>query len=152
MTHRLALIVLTLTFITAGCQKKGSCCDNSPKTEMNATPQASLLDTHWELSVLRGAASVATEPGRMAFLTLSSKDNRAGGMASVNRFGGKYTLDGSKLTFSQIASTRMAGPEPLMKQEHAFEQALQATNAWRLTGNTLELLEGDSVLLTFTAR
>lgn len=149
MLRSVSLIALLLA-VVVGCQKKDSCCTTAAKAEMSA-PKASLVDTKWELTELNGVAPVATE-GPAVNITLSSKDSRVAGMSSVNRLMGSCKFDGNQLTFSQMASTRMAGPEPLMKQEQAFLQALQATKSYRITGGTLELLDGEKVLAKFAAK
>ncbi len=44
----------------------------------------------------------------------------------------------------------MACPEPLMRQEQLFSDALRATRSYRITGGKLELLDDGRTLATFT--
>jgi heat shock protein HslJ len=48
--------------------------------------------------------------------------------------------------------TMMSGPEPLMQQERAFIRALKGVRGYHLTGTTLRLLDGETVIATFKAR
>ena len=57
-----------------------------------------------------------------------------------------YELDGDRLGFGAVATTMMACPEPLMSRERAFIEALEATTAFRIEGETLELLAGEEVV------
>jgi heat shock protein HslJ len=45
----------------------------------------------------------------------------------------------------------MACPEPLMRRERAFVEALEATTAFRIEGETLDLLAGDEVVARLAA-
>lgn len=47
--------------------------------------------------------------------------------------------------------TMMACPEPLMAQERNFTDALRATKTYRISGQTLELRNGDRVVASFRA-
>ena len=44
----------------------------------------------------------------------------------------------------------MACPEPLMRQEQLFSDALRSTRSYRITGGKLELLDAGRTLATFT--
>ena len=48
-----------------------------------------------------------------------------------------------------ITMTRMAGPESLMQQEQAFLAALRTAKSFRVQGDVLELLDGETVLAKF---
>jgi heat shock protein HslJ len=43
----------------------------------------------------------------------------------------------------------MACPEPLMKQEQEFNEALTATGSYQINGNVLELLERKKAVARF---
>jgi copper homeostasis protein (lipoprotein) len=60
-------------------------------------------------------------------------------------------VDGSALTFGNLALTRMACAEG-MDQETAFLAALGNVRSWRISGDRLELLDtGGATLATFQA-
>ncbi|KAA1261531.1 META domain protein [Rubripirellula obstinata] len=54
-----------------------------------------------------------------------SADGTASGNTCVNRYSGNFNVDGNKLTFGQLATTRMAGPAALMDQEQRFLKAIE---------------------------
>ena len=93
----------------------------------------------WLLTELNGEATL---PGT----TLTAEfdeDGRVGGSSGCNSYNTTYVVDGNKLTFGeQAASTMMACPEPIMKQEGEFHQALADTATYEI--NDDELILSDS--------
>ncbi len=133
--------------LLAGCQTKPA-----PTAAVEApVAQLQLTEVDWRLVTLRGAAVTvpAGEPGPT--LRLDSTGLRASGSTGVNRFTGGYTLRGTDLKFQPLATTRMAGSPEAMSREAKFLQALSSVTAGRLTGATLELLAGDTVVASFAA-
>jgi heat shock protein HslJ len=62
------------------------------------------------------------------------------GNGGVNNYTAKYETTGSgEITISEVASTKMAGPEDLMAQEQQFFTALSASKTYQLRGETLEM-------------
>ncbi len=55
---------------------------------------------------------------------------KVSGNAGCNRFFGAYKVEGATLTFSPLAATRKACPEPLMTIERKFLDTLEATHAF----------------------
>jgi heat shock protein HslJ len=100
-------------------------------------------DITWQLVDVGGNEAVpAPAEDRAAYLRLNAKDKRATGYSGVNQFNGSYELNRKSLTFGPAAMTRRAGPEPLMKQEDAFTQAMINTSSWRAAGDDrIELLD-----------
>lgn len=89
-----------------------------------------------ELEDPRGPARLRLEGGRVT------------GSAGCNRLMGTYTLTGDRLRFEpSMASTMMACPEPLMSQEQAVHAALAEVASQRISGDVLELLDGEGGLL-----
>jgi len=73
-----------------------------------------------------------------------------GGNASVNHYGGPYTVDGVGIRIGPLAVTRMAGPEPAMTQETAVLADLGRAATFAVDGGALRLLdEAGGVLLVF---
>ena len=78
---------------------------------------------------------------------------RVGGLGGCNRFGGRYEMDGDKLSFSPLMATRMACRPDLMKAEQAFLDMLGKVKAMKLDGDRLELMDGaGKVLAVFDKR
>ena len=127
--------------LAEGCEsggdkkEKGSAAPEPP-------PPAKLEGTYWKLVDLDGAPVVAPDAdgGGEPHLLLDPNNKRAVGSGGVNRFSGSYTSDNNgALRFSPLAATKMAGPEPMMKQEDKFFAALSATTGYSLNDQTLEL-------------
>jgi heat shock protein HslJ len=72
---------------------------------------------------------------------------RATGYAGVNRFSGGYELDGTSLRFGPLATTRRAGPPEAELLEASVLTALGSTAGWKITGGSLELLDGTGARL-----
>jgi heat shock protein HslJ len=83
-------------------------------------------------------------------LVLQSQESRFAGSGGVNRLMGGYTLDGDSLTFSNAASTMMAGPPDAMAQEQVIAQALPSVRGFAIAGDELTLL-GDAGQPVFKA-
>jgi heat shock protein HslJ len=82
----------------------------------------------------------------------TTREKRVAGSGGCNRMMGSYTLDGGKLTFSQMAGTRMACPDG-MDVEQAFHAALGKVATWRIDGETLELFDaGGASVAEFESR
>ena len=60
-------------------------------------------------------------------------DAAVSGNTSVNRYTGKATIDGNKLSFGPLAATRRAGPPALIDQEQRFFKAIDAVVKYEFT-------------------
>lgn len=80
------------------------------------------------------------------------QDGSVSGTDGCNRYNATYQLDGNKLSIQPGVSTLMACPEPIMSQAQAYMTALASADTYRITGETLELInaQGETVL-TFQA-
>ena len=112
------------------------------------TGGAELADTKWALS---GASH---ETGSLAGtrITLDFTADTAGGNGGVNTFTAGYTsaAEGT-LTFSDIASTAMAGDDAAMKAKDAYLAALKTVTGYSINGGLLDLFAGPDQVLTFTS-
>ena len=115
-----------------------------------AVAPIALRGTKWMLIELDGKA-VAPSTTKPAYLMFDPEGKSYSGSSGCNQLTGKFQLDGNSLQLLGGAMTMMACPEPLMKQEQEFNQALTATGSYVLTGNFLELLGGKKVLARFSA-
>lgn len=78
-------------------------------------------------------------------------DGAAYGTGGCNRFTGRYTLEGARLTFAPLAASRMACAGPLGELEERFFAALGEVRGWRIAQGRLVLTgENGSALLRFT--
>ncbi len=115
------------------------------------TGNATLRDTHWVLQSLEGqpVASAPAQPA--AHLVLHAASQRLSGFAVCNTLRGRYTQRGTQLALTALASTRKACTPPQMQQEQRFIELLGAANAYRVEGQVLSLLQGETVRITFKA-
>jgi len=105
-----------------------------------------LENTYWRLTKL-GETPVPEGHGpRMAHLILNEEAHRAGGSGGCNGLIGKYELDGNRLSFPGMAATRMACKEG-MDTERVFLNALSRVTNWKITGQTLDLMDDDGQVL-----
>ncbi|MBU6172368.1 MAG: META domain-containing protein, partial [Planctomycetes bacterium] len=83
-----------------------------------------------------------------------AEDGTVSGNTSVNLFGGKATVDGNKITFAELQTTRRAGTPALMDQETRYTQALMKVASYRIDENGLLFLLDASgkELLRFSRR
>jgi heat shock protein HslJ len=82
-----------------------------------------------------------------AWIEFKSADKSVSGNAGVNSFGGKYKIDGNKLTIDSLMQTLMAGPEPLMNQEKAFMQILASARGLTIEGQKLTITATEGILI-----
>jgi heat shock protein HslJ len=110
-----------------------------------------IRDVQWRITEVRGSpVQPADQP---IALTLATADDRVTGYTGVNRFGGGYELEGESLSFGALVMTRRAGPQPLMDQETAITQALEAVRAWRpAPGGGVELLDEQGTVMMKLSR
>jgi len=136
----LALLILALASL--------ACASPDP---MASPPK--LEGTHWSLVLLAGKPVPApASKEREPFVIFGPEGNRLVGSGGCNRFAGSYEQKGGDLKFGPIAATRMACADE-MATEDAFLAALSATARWRITGEQLELLDGeDKGVATLEAR
>jgi putative lipoprotein len=101
---------------------------------------AELINTYWRPVEIDGR-TVTLHPGtREPHFVLVREGSRVRGYAGCNNLSGGYDQSGGALRFTGIAVTRRAcigdGANAL---ETSFLQALEATAAWKITGESLEL-------------
>jgi copper homeostasis protein (lipoprotein) len=108
--------------------------------EREVTPPT-LTNTYWKILRL-GDTEVSTGPDRREpNLVLREGETSYVATVGCNQLVGGYTLAEGRLGFATGARTRMACPPPLGDWEHKLASALEQTAAWRIDGQTLELLD-----------
>jgi len=78
-----------------------------------------------------------------------TKNGAVSGNTSVNRYQGQVKIDGNKIDFGLLATTRRAGPPALMDQETKFLKAIDTVTSFRIepTGLLFLLNESDDAVL-----
>jgi copper homeostasis protein (lipoprotein) len=125
------------------------CTSAPPAVPHEAKAAATLENTKWKLIEIGGLPFAVTAGEREVFIQLDPKEHRLSGQAQCNRLSSGYALHDSSLTFTPMASTRMACPG--MNDEDAVLKALGSTTGYRVRGQTLELLAGRVVTTRFIA-
>ena len=112
---------------------------------------AAFVDNEWRLAELNGNPALTTEGRRRAYLRFARDSARVSGSTGCNRFTGTFTRAGQTLRFGPtMATTRMACVElQINQQERAFLAALQATQRYEVTGDTLTLSGASGTLARF---
>lgn len=106
-----------------------------------------LENTSWKL-VAQSAQSVPSAV--QGDLTLEfGADMGASGSGGCNRYNTQYTLTGSQISFTAVASTRMACADAVMSQEMAFFSALESANHILIADDTLIVYTDNTTVLTF---
>ena len=95
------------------------------------------------------AAPAPADSTRHPGFTLVAEGHKVQGSAGCNRMMGTYTLDGEKLKFGPLATTRMACPA--METESAFLKALAATTRYEVSGSSLTLFGADTAVARLDA-
>ncbi|GIX37695.1 MAG: hypothetical protein KatS3mg128_0963 [Silanimonas sp.] len=97
-------------------------------------------------------ASVAGEPTGERPPTLQFlPEGRAAGFAGCNRWTSGTALSGEGVSFTQVATTMMACPEPAMAAERRFLEVLSRTTRHDFGADgSLQLIAGDTVIAVAT--
>jgi heat shock protein HslJ len=137
-----ALWIILLFAVSPGCSSlHGS----------TGKPSILLENTDWKLIELRGE-EVLIQPGRQVpYLRLISAGERVIGHGGCNRFFGGYKVEGDRLRFSALGSTKMACPGDIGDLEDAFFNALGLARRFKLSGDVLEVFGETDLLARFRA-
>jgi heat shock protein HslJ len=120
-----------------------SCAASQPGSGGDLTGQV------WALSELKGK-SLVTGTNISALFTST---NKVSGSAGCNQYSGSYSVSGSSITFSSIASTMMACDTPIMAQETSYLNALGEAKTYAVKGSQLSLFDtSGSTLALYNAQ
>jgi heat shock protein HslJ len=127
-------------------------CASWTASEVATASSASLIDTQWKLAQL-GEEIVTNPPGARAIhLVLQSQNQRVTGFAGCNLMMGRYVLSGDELKFDDMGGTKMFC-EGRMEIEQRYLAMFDNVARWKITGNTLALLDADGKsVATFEAQ
>ncbi len=139
MAHKPLLLCAALaTVLTAATQGAVSAPDGPEGTE-------------WRL-VEAGGAPIAPLPGDLQpYFLLDHEDQKVSGYSGCNSFFGGYLLEGSRLDFGLLGSTRRACPEEETSVEEKLLGVLGKTRKWKITDGDLVLLDDSGELARFKA-
>ena len=125
-------------------------CSTFQNAAMNES--TSLYEHDWVLVTMDGKAPVEQSRVTMRLESPEEGKGRIFGDASCNRYFGMYAIDQNRVEIGQLASTLMACPDPMMKQEQAFLSDLEKVTLLEQDGSSLVLTdESGDKSLTFEA-
>lgn len=122
------LLLITLTANT--CVKKG-------------VDTASLKEKKWVVETLNGQRPELPDGAETPWLKLAG--DQLQGFGGCNALMGGYTMEGTKLSFSNIGSTKKYC-EGIQPTENAVKEMLGKVDSFRLDDNQLRLLGGGKEL------
>jgi heat shock protein HslJ len=89
-------------------------------------------------------------PGTRITATFNSSNGRVTGSAGCNSYGGAYQINGSRITISELISTKMACTQPgVMEQEQQFLSLMQTALSFDTSATTLTFNCGNGQQLVF---
>jgi heat shock protein HslJ len=145
MEHTLSKALVTAaalgTLLVSACSK--------PEQPLE-TANDSLGGIVWRLSEISGQQISLPAEAKPATIMFDEGTGQASGFSGVNQFHGSYKLDGSKISFGPLISTRMAGPPELMEIESNFLNVVSSDVEFTISDGVLEFAHGESVVARFT--
>ena len=111
----------------------------------------SLENTSWQLTDISGEKIITKNINgkETGIITLDISDDRISGSGGVNRYFGSFTVNDGIIKMSDIGSTKMMGPEDLMKVEEKYFSILQNVTSFEIQGSNTLILNSDAGSLTF---
>lgn len=114
-------------------------------TEAPAEPVS--LTGVWKLTAYGTTDAISSALADVEANLTFNDDGTVTGTSGCNDFGGKYTVEGDQITFSEVVSTLKLCDTPLMGQEEAMTQVLNETASYQIEGNALKIANNDRVLM-----
>ena len=110
--------------------------DNTPAQDLSS----GLFGKTWTLTEMEGRNFSDDKPN----IEFNRDTKRVSGSGGCNRLSGGFEINGSRLKFSPIASTKMAClANDVQRVEGSFLDLLQKTTRFEIDGNKLRLYAGD---------
>ncbi len=102
----------------------------------------------WELDYIAGSNKPFNElfPGKKPTMVIQAGSSKVSGNGGCNNYGSNMSLDGRKVSFSGIFSTKMGCPgegEPL------YFSTLEKVNVMSVNGDAMTLIIGDIAVMRF---
>ena len=139
------LTCIGIVLITASCK--------TSKESMNAsTPllyDSSLYTTKWSLKKIYESGN-QEDVNTKAFIRFNKEKGSAGGNGSCNSFGSTASVEGNKVSFKNIFSTKMYC-EQVQQIENKYLKQLENVNRFEIKDKVLILFRDNEKLLEFIA-
>lgn len=144
----LGFLCLFLGGCTASTQAENLQAINQMATddEPLSVDEEPLREIHWKLIGVLGKAVLYKQQDKEPYIILKLENNHLQGFGGCNIFMGSYTLEEeAKLSFSKVASTKMACPR--MADESAFFKILTQVENYTISDGVLMLYKADKTIL-----
>jgi heat shock protein HslJ len=112
-------------------------------TACSSVGEGSLAGKVWVLESLNNASPVENTTITAEF----TPDGKVSGSGGCNSYSGGYRASANSIQFEPVASTMMACDQPIMDQEQAYFQALNAAKRFSIQGDQLTLSDTDGTAL-----
>lgn len=134
-----ALIAMTIMGCNSGKQASTE-VGNDPLENSNSEASENIENTKWVITTLEGEnISGKQGNGQDIYFMLDSKNHRVTGYAGCNTIMGSYKLEaGNQISFSQMATTRMACPDAEINESEILKIFEMADN-YTITNGQLAL-------------
>ena len=106
-----------------------------------------LVGTTWTLTTIASGDAVSSVLNGTEVTAAFTADATVSGSAGCNRYSGSYTWTDDQLSFSALASTKMACADDIMAQESAFLASMGDVASFAIEGSQLTLSDGAGALL-----
>ena len=143
-------LLLSVTIISCSSGNK----KDADKKELDKTETISEMDdvsienTKWIITKLDGGDMTDREVnGQEIFFTLDTATKRISGNSGCNTFIGTYELDGNKITFSQLASTKMMCPDSKIN-ESQIVNIFDKTTSFIISDEQLIVYNADNEIIS----
>jgi len=137
------LFIALLTLVIA--------CNSKKATTTVMEHNQPLNNTYWKLLKVDGFNQDIPSLQKEAFIRFDSASSKFSGTAGCNRMMGSFVATGNTIKIGPAAMTKMMCPSPLMELEDAFAKAIDKSDSYVISGKTLRLKSGESVLAEFEA-
>jgi heat shock protein HslJ len=105
------------------------------------------VGTTWTLTTIASGDAVSSVLNGTEVTAGFTADATVSGSGGCNRYSGSYTWTGDQLSFSPLASTKMACADDVMAQESVFLASMGDVASFAIEGSQLTLSDGSGALL-----
>ena len=150
MKKLLSLVLATMgTIFVVSCGNNTATDQAATTTDTNAS--AAPAATTIMVTDLVGKEYALTNMYEGKEVTIAFPEtNMVGGKSAVNNYFSEFSLNGDKITFNALGSTKMAGPEEDMAVETEYLQILSGADTISLAGDVLTITTTSGTNLIFT--
>jgi heat shock protein HslJ len=106
-----------------------------------------LVGTAWTLTTIASGDAVSSVLNGTEITAEFTADGTVSGTAGCNRYSGSYTRMDDQLSFSALASTKMACADDVMAQESAFFASMERVASYAIDGAQLSVFDASGALL-----